>query len=53
MGEGTLAGCRLWDHTQSDTTEVTEQQQREFGGGEIEGRWLICCVICGKVKSKS
>ena len=24
---GSLVGCRLWGHTESDTTEVTQQQQ--------------------------
>ena len=23
QGRGSLVGCRLWDHTQSDTTEAT------------------------------
>ena len=26
-GTGSLVGCRLWGHTESDTTEATEQQQ--------------------------
>ena len=26
-GQGSLVGCRLWGHTESDTTEVTYQQQ--------------------------
>ena len=25
-------GCRLWGHTESDTTEVTEQQQQHSKG---------------------
>ena len=25
-GQGSLVGCRLWGHTESDTTEVTWQQ---------------------------
>ena len=28
QGRGSLVGCHLWDHTQSDTTEVTQQQQQ-------------------------
>ena len=28
-GTGNLLGCRLWGHTESDTTEVTQQQQEE------------------------
>ena len=27
QGWGSLVGCRLWGHTESDTTEVTSQQQ--------------------------
>ena len=26
QGWGSLVGCRLWGHTESDTTEVTQQQ---------------------------
>ena len=26
-GRGSLVGCRLWGHTELDTTEVTQQQQ--------------------------
>ena len=28
QGQGSLVGCRLWGHTESDTTEVTWQQQQ-------------------------
>ena len=27
QGQGSLVGCRLWGHTESDTTEVTWRQQ--------------------------
>ena len=27
-GTGSMVGCRLWGHTESDTTEVTWQQQQ-------------------------
>ena len=27
QGRGSLVGCRLWGHTELDTTEVTQQQQ--------------------------
>ena len=27
--EGSLVGCRLWGHTESDTTEATWQQQQQ------------------------
>ena len=28
QGQGSLVGCRLWGCTESDTTEVTQQQQQ-------------------------
>ena len=28
-GQESLVGCRLWGHPESDTTEVTEQQQQD------------------------
>ena len=28
QGWGSLVGCRLWDRTESDTTEATQQQQQ-------------------------
>ena len=28
QGGGSLVGCRLWGRTESDTTEVTQQQQQ-------------------------
>ena len=27
-GRGSLVGCRLWGHTESDTTEAMQQQQK-------------------------
>ena len=29
QGRGSLAGCRLWGRTESDTTEATQQQQQQ------------------------
>ena len=29
QGRGSVVGCRLWGRTESDTTEVTQQQQRQ------------------------
>ena len=29
QGRGSMVGCRLWGHTESDTTEVTWQQQQQ------------------------
>ena len=30
QGRGSLVGCHLWGHTESETTEVTQQQQQAF-----------------------
>ena len=30
QGQGRLVGCRLWGHTESDTTEVTQQQHQQL-----------------------
>ena len=35
QGRGILVGCRLCGHTESDTTEVTQQQQQQ---GELDLR---------------
>ena len=29
QGWGSLVGCRLWDRTELDTTEATQQQQQQ------------------------
>ena len=29
QGQGSLVGCRLWGHTESDMTEVIQQQQQQ------------------------
>ena len=34
-GRGSLVGCRLWGRTESDTTEVTQQQQTQVN-------FLVC-----------
>ena len=31
QGRGSPVGCRLWGHTESDTTEATQQQQQQQG----------------------
>ena len=33
QGCGSLVGCRLWGHTESDTTEATWQQEAAIGVG--------------------
>ena len=35
QGRGSLVGCRLWGRTESDTTEVTEQQHIVKGFGRV------------------
>ena len=30
QGRGSLVGCRLWGHTESDTTEATQQQYNKY-----------------------
>ena len=30
QGRGSLVGCRLWGRKESDTTEVTQQQQQLY-----------------------
>ena len=30
QGQRSLVGCHLWGHTESDTTEATQQQQQQF-----------------------
>ena len=30
QGQGSLVGCRLWSRAESDTTEVTQQQQQQL-----------------------
>ena len=32
QGRWSLVGCRLWGHTESDTTEVTWRQQHQIVG---------------------
>ena len=29
QGRGSLVGCHLWSHTESDTTEAMQQQQQQ------------------------
>ena len=50
QGRGSLVGCRLWGHTESDTTEPTQQQQQhsnrsikevsKWPAQHISGYWL-------------
>ena len=35
-GTGSLVGCHLWGHTESDTTKATQQQQQQQQGPPID-----------------
>ena len=42
QGRGSLVGCRLWGHTELDTTEVTkQQQQQQQQKPELYNIWLL------------
>ena len=41
QGQGSLVSCCLWDHTESDVTEVTQQQQQQH-------RWIQRLSYCSK-----
>ena len=45
QGRGSLAGCRLWGHTELDTTESTKQQQQQ--------QHLLCWMSSAYGKSSS
>ena len=40
-GQGSLVGCCLWGHTESDTTEATQQQQQQ-----LLGPYHFCPLLC-------
>ena len=40
QGQRSLAGCRLWDSTESDTTEATQQQQQQHSHNKIASKYL-------------
>ena len=42
QGQGSLVGCRLWGHTESDTTEATKQQQKRLWNFQF-----LCRNACG------
>ena len=46
QGTGSLVGCCLWGRTESDTTEVTQQQQRSsFVSQNIPCSFSLSCSI--------
>ena len=53
QGRGSLVGCRLWGHTELDTTEATQQQQQQQQlclpeGGALQ-QILKCSLHCRPV----
>ena len=42
---GSLMGCRLWGHTEQDTTEVTQQQQL-FITAQTHTYVCVCVCVC-------
>ena len=44
QGQGSLVGCRLWGHTESDTTEVTQKKKKKkhFPMDSHNRRTFIC-----------
>ena len=40
-GMGEPGGCRLWGHTELDTTEVTQQQQQQHGINTLECEKIV------------
>ena len=49
QGWGSLVGCRLWGHTESDMTEVTLQQQQHMSPIlECEIKWALESITTNK-----
>ena len=47
QGQGSLVGCRLQGCTESDTTEVTQQQQQHAIGNEpADGMFIQFSLVC-------
>ena len=46
QGQGSLVGCRLWGRTESDMTEVTQQQQQQGVPERVSIRSCICYETC-------
>ena len=53
QGWGSLVGCRRWGRTESDTTEVTQQQQFIITQNEVISYWVgweDCNIFWKKLK---
>ena len=52
QGRGSLVGCRPWGHTESDMTEVTQQQQQQSTGSVAVTHRLNSSTVCGIFQSQ-
>ena len=52
-GQRSLVGCHLWGHTDSDTTEVTQQQQQQGLVAYQAINGADCITKCRKISSTS
>ena len=50
QGRGSPVGCRLWGHTDSDTTEATQQQQRLSC---LQRGCPVCCRMFERIPGHS
>ena len=47
---GILVGCHLWGRRESDTTEVTQQQQHTYFVLPLWLRWCWICLQCRRLR---
>ena len=52
QGQRSLVGCRLWSHTESDTTDVTQQQQQHIRIYVYLSIYIYICSHASKVMLK-
>ena len=52
QGRWSLVGCRLWDCTESDTTESTQQQQQQHANTEALSQENMAGELKERVKKK-
>ena len=45
QGWRSLVGCRLWGHTESDMTEVTQQQQQQLLYSHVISLMILCLLV--------
>ena len=44
-GTGSLVGCCLWGHTESDTTKAMQQQQSEVPRAQLKLKVDLMCLL--------